>query len=176
MPWTVRWWCELRRPRRRGCMRAAVACAVLMLAAISHAQISPGSLSKAHRSLSGPTQCTSCHRVGAGSANFKCLECHTEIASRIASKRGLHATFGAISQSQKECVSCHSEHNGENFAITHWEPLPGKFDHSKTGYVLEGKHAGLKCVKCHTAQKNARRITARTGEQRSRTHFPRPVA
>jgi hypothetical protein len=154
MPWTVRWWCELRRPRRRGCVRAAVvACAVLIFGTISHAQISPGSLSKAHRSLSGPTQCTSCHRVGAGSANFKCLECHTEIANRIASKRGLHATFGAISQSQKECVSCHSEHNGENFAITHWEPLPGKFDHRKTGYVLEGKHAGLECVKCHTAQK-----------------------
>jgi hypothetical protein len=116
------------------------------------AQISPGPLSKAHRSLTGATQCTSCHRLGAGAANFKCLECHTEIAGRIAQKRGLHASFGAVSESQKECAACHSEHNGENFAITRWEPAPGKFDHAKTGYVLEGKHAGLECVKCHSPQ------------------------
>lgn len=137
---------------RRILCRFAVLGAVVLAAGVSTAQISPGPLSKAHRSLSGPTQCTSCHRVGAGSANFKCQECHTEIASRIAAKRGLHATFGAISESQKECVSCHSEHNGENFAITHWDPTPGRFDHSKTSYLLEGKHTGLECAKCHTPQ------------------------
>ncbi|HKW24785.1 MAG TPA: cytochrome c3 family protein [Terriglobales bacterium] len=115
------------------------------------AQISPGPLSRAHQSLSGATQCTSCHKLAAGAASFKCLECHSDIAGRVAAKRGLHASFGAVSASQKECATCHSEHNGENFAIIRWNPAPGAFDHSKTGYLLEGKHAGLACARCHTA-------------------------
>src|SRR5581483_8705927 len=153
MPSTVRSCCELGWPRVGTILRSAVLLGTIILSAVfCVAQISPGPLSKAHRSLSGPTQCTSCHRVGAGSANFKCLECHTEIRQRIAEKRGLHASFAAVSESQKECVTCHSEHNGEDFAITHWDPTPGKFDHDKTGYVLEGKHAGLQCAKCHVSQ------------------------
>jgi len=51
----------------------------------------------------------------------------------------------------KDCVRCHSEHNGENFQLIHWEPSQKAFDHSKTGYLLEGKHAGLTCEQCHTA-------------------------
>jgi cytochrome c7-like protein len=119
--------------------------------AATWAQISPGPLSRAHQSLSGATQCTSCHKLGAGAASFKCLECHADIAGRVAAKRGLHASFGTVSASQKECATCHSEHNGENFNLIRWNPTPGAFDHSKTGYALEGKHAGLACARCHTA-------------------------
>ncbi len=134
---------------RRGA--ASVLVLFLLLATHSSAQISPGSLSRAHQSLSGATQCTSCHKLAAGAASFKCLECHSDIARRLAARRGLHASFGAISASQKECASCHSEHNGENFALIRWNPSPAAFDHSKTGYVLEGKHSGLACALCHTA-------------------------
>jgi len=123
----------------------------LLLSPLSRAQISPGPLSRAHQSLSGATQCISCHKLAAAAASFKCLECHADIAGRIAAKRGLHASFGSISASQKECASCHSEHNGENFALIRWNPSPGAFDHSKTGYPLEGKHASLACARCHTA-------------------------
>ena len=123
----------------------------LLLAVPCSAQISPGSLSRAHQPLSGPTQCTSCHRLAAGAASFKCLECHSDIARRLAARRGLHASFGAISASQKECAGCHSEHNGENFALIRWNPASNVFDHSKTGYVLQGKHAGLACARCHNA-------------------------
>ncbi|HEV2114460.1 MAG TPA: hypothetical protein VGR48_00445, partial [Terriglobales bacterium] len=68
-----------------------------LLPAASRAQISPGPLSRAHQSLSGPTQCTSCHKLAAGAASFKCLECHRDIAGRVAARRGLHASFGAVS-------------------------------------------------------------------------------
>jgi hypothetical protein len=111
----------------------------------AHAQISPGPLSRAHQFLSGATQCTSCHKI-AGKAEFKCLECHGEIAQRLAAGRGLHATYG------QDCVRCHSEHNGENFPLIRWNPSPQALDHSKTGYPLEGKHAGLACNRCHTAE------------------------
>ena len=116
-----------------------------------HAQISPGPLARAHQSLSGPTNCTKCHELGRGAGQLKCLECHTEIRDRIANRRGLHATFVGTNPAGQECARCHSDHNGENFALIHWEPNRESLDHSKTGYPLEGKHAGVACEKCHKA-------------------------
>jgi Cytochrome c7 and related cytochrome c len=121
---------------------------LLLPASISvRAQISPGPLSKAHQSLSGPTQCTNCHVVGKGSAVLKCQECHTEIAAELSSGHGLHATF----PNKQDCAKCHSEHNGEDFPLIHWEPSLKAFDHTRTGYALQGKHAQIDCNQCHTA-------------------------
>ncbi len=114
------------------------------------AQISPGPLSKAHQSLSGLTQCTSCHKLGTGGA-LKCLDCHAEIKQRLALRQGFHATVVKSETPDRDCVRCHSEHNGENFQLIRWEPSREKFDHSKTGYALEGKHAAIECKQCHTA-------------------------
>jgi hypothetical protein len=111
------------------------------------AQISPGPLSRPHESLNGAANCASCHKFG-GQAALKCLQCHTEIASRLAGHKGLHATYNIPPNSnQEECARCHSEHNGENFPLIKWDIKT--FDHKQTGYVLEGKHAGLACNKCH---------------------------
>jgi hypothetical protein len=115
------------------------------------AQISPGPLSRAHQSLSGPLQCTSCHRLAVGTQLYKCLDCHTDIARRLSANHGYHATVPRPTHSDKDCVPCHSEHNGENFQLIRWEPSQKAFDHNKTGYVLEGKHAGLDCRKCHNS-------------------------
>jgi hypothetical protein len=115
------------------------------------AQISPGPLSRAHQSLNGPTNCTTCHKLGAREAIYKCLECHTEIASRIASGHGLHASYGIKAGSSQECSRCHSEHNGENFPLTKWDTRT--FDHKQTGYRLEGKHLGLACDRCHMPER-----------------------
>jgi hypothetical protein len=48
------------------------------------------------------------------------------------------------------CVKCHSEHNGEQFALVKWDPE--QFDHVKAGFVLDGKHANLSCERCHNAK------------------------
>src|SRR2546426_5488453 len=58
----------------------------------------------------------------------------------------------ALPHCARSCALCHSEHNGPDFNLIQWDPSPKAFDHSKTGYVLEGKHAGLTCVQCHTPQ------------------------
>ena len=113
------------------------------------AQISPGPLARAHQSLNGSSNCISCHKLSAGKPTFKCLECHTEIATRMAAHRGLHATYSQEPGSSQGCVRCHSDHNGEDFPIVKWDPK--SFDHKQTGYLLEGKHAGLACNKCHSA-------------------------
>jgi hypothetical protein len=113
-------------------------------------QISPGPLTRAHQSLNGTANCGSCHKLAAGQATFKCLDCHTEISKRLAEGKGLHATYHLSPGSSQECVRCHSEHNGEDFPLIKWDPKI--FDHKQTGYALEGKHAGLTCNRCHTAQ------------------------
>lgn len=118
----------------------------------AHAQISPGPLSKAHSSLSGTTQCNSCHEFGTSTPTFKCLDCHKEIAEALKDKHGYHAQLHMHDPNGKDCVRCHLEHNGENFNLVRWEPSKEKFDHRLTGYKLEGKHASLACEKCHTPQ------------------------
>ena len=110
------------------------------------AQISPGPLSRPHQSLNGSTNCASCHKFG-GQAALKCLECHTEIATRLSAHKGLHATYNIPPGSSQECARCHSEHNGEDFPLIKWDIKT--FNHKETGYLLEGKHAGLDCNKCH---------------------------
>jgi hypothetical protein len=119
----------------------------------AQAQISPGPLSKPHQSLNGSTNCTSCHKFG-GQAALKCLDCHTEIATRLNARKGLHATYNIPAGSSQECARCHSEHNGEDFPLIKWDIKT--FDHKQTGYILEGKHTGLTCNRCHTPA----RITA----------------
>src|ERR1700737_1199563 len=111
------------------------------------AQISPGPLSRAHQSINGVTGCTNCHEISAGQPTFNCLDCHSEIAWRVRVRKGLHAAYNIQPGSSLECVNCHSEHNGPDFILTKWDLKT--FDHSQTGYRLEGKHSGLACNRCH---------------------------
>jgi hypothetical protein len=137
--------------RFRGSAAAAMSAALLALflawaTAGASAQISPGPLSRPHQSLNGSTNCASCHKFG-GQAALKCLDCHTEIATRLSAHKGLHSTYNIPSGSSQECARCHSEHNGEDFPLIKWNTQT--FNHKEAGYVLEGKHAGLQCAKCH---------------------------
>jgi hypothetical protein len=115
----------------------------------SYAQISPGPLSKAHGSVSGATQCAECHGLGRGAAQLKCLDCHAEIRERLAGGRGFHARVLPKGAGGKDCVACHSEHNGSDFNLIRWVPSLKAFDHNKMGWALEGKHAPLDCKQCH---------------------------
>ncbi len=108
------------------------------------AQISPGDLSQPHASLEGVQNCTKCHTLGKKSVeNTNCLACHTELRSRIAAGNGYHARVN-----QKNCAECHNEHHGRGFTLVRFDTKG--FDHSSTGFVLEGKHSPLECAKCHS--------------------------
>jgi hypothetical protein len=115
------------------------------------AQISPGPLARQHQFLDGARHCTDCHKIGGGKPEFRCIGCHSDIGARVTAKRGLHGSYHIPAGSSQECVRCHSDHNGANFPLIKWDP--NKFDHKETGYVLEGKHAGLACNKCHLPEK-----------------------
>lgn len=109
-----------------------------------HAQISPGELSKAHEALEGISNCTQCHESGREISGTKCLECHTEIRASIGRKQGFH-----FANSATACIECHKEHLGKDARITRFDAAT--FDHTKTGFHLEGKHRPLRCEQCHTS-------------------------
>ena len=121
--------------------------------AFTLAQFSPGPLSKAHAKLDGPTHCTSCHIGGGGERKLKCTGCHAEIRQRLAANQGLHPSLMGPSRRDDQCGKCHSEHNGEKFVPIRWDVSLDEFDHRKTGYPLEGGHAGLKCDRCHSPER-----------------------
>ncbi len=134
----------------RRAIQAGAALVLLVTAASSWAQISPGPLSKAHKQLNGVAHCVDCHHPT--KTEFACLHCHKEIAARVAAKRGLHASLSDGPNPSRECRRCHVEHKGEDTPLIRWKPSPGNFDHSKTGWALEGKHATLACNRCHNPE------------------------
>lgn len=118
-------------------------------------QMSPGELSRVHQQLDGPLSCGKCHVFGQGRADFKCLECHTEIAARMSAKRGYHPQLVRNLQGEAECARCHAEHAGRAHNLIRWPVEKKRFDHRQAGWPLEGKHAGLSCEQCHNPAKMA---------------------
>jgi hypothetical protein len=78
----------------------------------------------------------------------RCLECHREIAWLDEQKRGYHASVQG-----QACATCHPDHAGQDFALISWpDGSPERFDHSRAGWELTGRHAAAKCADCHTAK------------------------
>ena len=119
---------------------------LITLASRAQAQMSPGPLAKPHAELDAPLKCFTCHGQGkGGSLRDRCLACHQEIAWSEEHKLGLHAR-----EDKGECAGCHPDHAGRDFAMIRWdEGAPEKFEHARSGWALEGKHATLKCGDCH---------------------------
>ncbi len=78
-------------------------------------------------------QCTECHKSSSYKIvdNQSCLNCHSNHDK----------TFGAVHVTDfgPNCLGCH---DGADRMVN--------FDHSTTGYTLEGKHSQTKCADCHT--------------------------
>lgn len=147
---------RITKARRTRLCRWSSGLLLLMLlvttAAHGHAQISPGPLAKPHAQLNGATNCMQCHQVSTRAPSFKCLDCHREIADEIQRNQGLHATFPRSGPPGAACVKCHSDHNGVEFQMIHWNPTPQGFNHATTGFLLDGKHASVACRACHAIQ------------------------
>lgn len=122
---------------------AVFAALMLSCSAQATAQISPGDLAAAHAPLEGMGNCTKCHSLGKEVTNAKCLDCHSELRTRVNGGKGYHAKLTA-----RPCAECHSEHHGRNFTLVRFDRK--QFNHAETGFVLEGKHRPLECAKCHT--------------------------
>ncbi|UCH82371.1 MAG: hypothetical protein JSW20_06975 [Nitrospiraceae bacterium] len=111
----------------------------------SYAQwLSPGKLTKSHKEIEGLANCTKCHQLGKGILNSLCMSCHEKLIAQIKNNKGFHSRL------KDPCISCHTDHKGEDYNITSLDK--DKFDHDKTGYVLKAKHKVL-CEKCHREEK-----------------------
>ena len=95
--------------------------------------------------LEGMSNCTKCHEIGEEPTNSKCLDCHKELNTMIKEGHGFNVSSDVKS---KDCYVCHSEHNGRDFDMIHFVNQD-KFNHSKTGYELIGKHKKAECKDCH---------------------------
>ncbi len=127
---------------------AALAALPLLAARPARADIfSPGPLSRPHAAFEGLANCTKCHQAGEQLSPQHCLACHKELAPALTANKGLH---GRIPAGERDCEKCHHEHQGRDFKIVDWGADGRKgFDHKRTGYLLEGKHAKADCAKCH---------------------------
>ena len=108
------------------------------------AQFSPGPLSRFHADLEGTENCFQCHERGKRIARERCLGCHKALKARIEAGEGLHAR-----PEYQTCERCHVEHHGRDFELVYWKGGMEAFDHSLTGFLLEGKHQKVPCRDCH---------------------------
>ncbi len=128
------------------CLRWPVVFGLLaVLVPAAAAQVSPGPLSRSHRSLEGPKQCFRCHARTAEEMRGQCLDCHKEIAWLQSNGRGLHGRPGI-----GECAGCHAEHGGSDASLIWFaEGEVSQFDHARAGWPLSGRHATVQCGECH---------------------------
>jgi hypothetical protein len=109
----------------------------------------PGPLTKAHAEFDNLNGCASCHqnRLGGELDNKKCLDCHTEIQTRIASQHGYH-------WNKTDCAKCHQDHKGLTFSIFAPQDWLKTFSHDDTGFDLLGKHTSVPCDDCHRSTRS----------------------
>ena len=119
--------------------------ALLLVARLAEAQLSPGDLHRAHAFLEGVENCTKCHGGDQELVPENCLQCHGRINNQREIGKGLHSRT-----EYQLCQNCHTEHQGRDFDLVHWKDGEKSFNHSLTGFTLEGKHVSLACRQCHT--------------------------
>jgi len=90
------------------------------------------------------SQCALCHQPFRSSQAGLCTQCHQDVGAQMADHTGVH---GAI-QNPVECRACHPDHRGRNFEMVQYARQ--YFDHAKTQFPLDERHAGVSCQQCHT--------------------------
>ncbi len=120
--------------------------------------LAPGPLISGHEKLEG-SGCLECHSPRAGIPNENCLNCHKEIKQFVDNKTGFHGKH------LQTCMECHADHQGRNFDTTSIDEEV--FEHKETGFILEGKHAKIKCIECHTQKRSEAKKLTRTND----THY-----
>ena len=103
--------------------------------------IRPNELSGVHK-LKEINDCNKCHSYTGELKDEKCLDCHKIIKQRREEQMGHHGKH------KGSCIECHKEHPKGLFGkIIKFDEK--KFDHNLAAFKLEGKHAEVKCEKCH---------------------------
>ncbi|MFW7378681.1 MAG: hypothetical protein ACOH5I_07740 [Oligoflexus sp.] len=112
--------------------------------------LAPGPLMKGHESLEHK-DCLKCHEPAGGIPNRNCLDCHTDIDRAVKAQQGFHGLMN-----NQPCIECHADHKGREYDSTKVDEK--SFDHSATGFLLEGGHSKPTCKDCHTNKRSQKVI------------------
>ncbi|MBL8756252.1 MAG: cytochrome c3 family protein [Planctomycetes bacterium] len=147
----------MRHPRTALVVGILSAVAVLLLVVAATGKQSPGRVTSVHgriAELVGGEACAKCHGGWFGDMRSSCAECHGDVATQIAARRGLHGTLSP--ELAGACATCHGEHHGDDFPLVNrlaWSQAgvadPAAFDHARVGYTMAGRHLELRCSECH---------------------------
>jgi len=107
--------------------------------------LAPGPLMIGHAKYEH-ADCLKCHEPAGGIPNSKCLDCHKEIKAHVELGNAFHGLMKA-----KPCIDCHKDHKGRSYDAVFVNQKT--FDHSKTGFMLDGAHSKTDCAKCHTEKR-----------------------
>ncbi|MDX2308997.1 MAG: cytochrome C [Hyphomicrobium sp.] len=95
-------------------------------------------------------KCETCHEPFSKSSQRRlCLDCHKDVASDIAGKRGFHGKRPEIATT--ECKTCHTDHKGRGADIVPFDEAT--FNHAFTDFELAGAHKSVPCANCHASGK-----------------------
>ncbi len=104
----------------------------------------PGPVTEAHRKEE--KNCDACHsRFDKAAQDVLCLECHKDVAADRSDKTGFHGRSARASRSS--CKTCHGDHKGRDYDIVSLDKE--LFNHDDTDFMLQGKHAVIRCESCH---------------------------
>ena len=99
--------------------------------------------------------CGACHPApwSARTMGDACLDCHTDIATEIAAKDGLHGRLKGT-QTSPTCAACHPEHNGPSGSLTALDEASFRSAHDMTGFSLKSHRetesgGSFACADCH---------------------------
>jgi hypothetical protein len=120
------------------------------------------------------TECSACHTVEGylpslysqqdhGKSSFPLTGAHLALPCVLCHRKDVKLP-SQFRYADKSCISCHSNPHGEQFAkfvqkesgcegchqTAQWKAA--NFDHSKSGFNLDGRHSNLTCAKCHKQQ------------------------
>lgn len=130
---------------------------VLLLAIGASERKPPGRVSTVHgriADLRGGEKCSGCHGGWFGDMQGACQECHADVATQVAERKGLHGSVAP--ELTANCAACHGEHHGDDFQLVNalafslaGVPDRAKFDHRQVGFAMDGVHLSLACTECH---------------------------
>lgn len=157
------------KQRLVACREALLAaCGILMLlfSPAASAQVPgleklvmPGRVIIGHADIEG--ECAACHDKQSDLPQAAlCIDCHEDVGQDRIQRTGFHGLFDAAQQ--RECVVCHTDHEGRNADIV---PVNGGiFDHDFSDFPLLAAHLSASCSDCHTpGEKHRTAVTSCAG-------------
>lgn len=91
-------------------------------------------------------QCRFCHQSLTSRQANLCIACHENIGNQMKQGSGIHGPM----RNASECRACHPDHRGREFDMV--EYARQTFDHSRTSFNLDNRHAQVDCVDCHSSE------------------------